>query len=294
MSEVASILGGKSFSFEKVSSIEVELGRLGYVKLWDLNSRDILETLSLDSQHTQPLLFNISSDDTFCIGGWAHEGVIDIWDLTDKEKCRSISIQVELSAVAISLGRNLIAAAAKSNIFIFSAQTLQTLIILDCESDVWGIQFSPDDSQLFGACSGYLISWDIKNIASEPGSRATASHVQFSGYGGQVMRLSGSATWLLSLSDDGDVHAANLTTKSAGGKAQLIGGISATSRACWMDLGLVSDEGTGYAVSHPDTPPATRREGESWVYDLVICMYAAIIPTSGGFTESISREICII
>ncbi|KAG8891146.1 hypothetical protein FRB99_003826, partial [Tulasnella sp. 403] len=81
-----------------------------------------------------------------------------------------------------------------------------------------------------------------------------------------VSAVSGNSTWFLSISDGGEVRAVNLDTDSASGKVQLIGTISGTSIVCRMDLGPVSDEGTGYATSYPGSRYADQDEGD----DLVI------------------------
>ncbi|KAG8908158.1 hypothetical protein FRB99_008701 [Tulasnella sp. 403] len=220
------------------------------VLVWDLATREIRETRTFDRAVLVEL--DISSDDKFCVLG-CENGVIHIWDIDDKESCRSTSLDGELRSLAISPGREVVAVGMRdSGVHLLSTRTFEALVRLDCQW-IWTLRFSPDGDLLFGAGAERLARcWDVSSIKLEtPGDMRQVPGLSFRGHKRIISSVSGNSAWLMSISDGGEVHAVNLATEAARGETQQIGSLPPTSVGHRMDLGPVSAEGSGYAVAHP-------------------------------------------
>ncbi|KAG8908157.1 hypothetical protein FRB99_008700 [Tulasnella sp. 403] len=221
------------------------------VLVWDLTTRKIRQVRAFD-RTSGPKVIDVSSDDTFCVAG-CDNGMIHVWDIDDKEKSRSTSLIAGLRVLAISPGRDVVAVGMlDTGVRILSTRTLETLAKLDCRL-IWTIRFSPDGDLLFGAGDDLLARcWNVASIkegTSEEGEKQI-SCLRFTGHKRSISSVSGNSTWYISISDGGEVHAANLAPDATGGETQHIGNVPPTFIGRRMDLSPVSEEGSGYAVAH--------------------------------------------
>ncbi|KAG8899960.1 hypothetical protein FRB99_006339 [Tulasnella sp. 403] len=159
----------------------------------------------------------------------------------EKISCLALSPATEVMAISVFDLRN----------ELLDTKTGNVIAILQRPEQVWTLRFSPDGQRVYGGCRGGMVCcWEVGGLLPIDGKEPeTIPYREIRGARATVSCVSASSSWVVSISDDGDVRAAKLAsgailTESIG----RVGTIFNTNRA---DLSPISEDGVGLAVSCP-------------------------------------------
>ncbi|KAG8906477.1 hypothetical protein FRB99_006792 [Tulasnella sp. 403] len=186
----------------------------------------------------------------------SYDNTIRMWRPSlERDKGRIVKkTKQHTSCLAISPVANVVAISLyNSQKELLDMNSGNTLAVLNQPQQVWTLRFSPDGQRLYGGCrDGSVCWWDVDNVLQDGGSargEQTITHGEIKVTQETVSCVSVSDSWLVSISDDGDVRAAKLKSGAISpASIGKIGRVYDTNRA---DLSPVSEDGVGFAVSCP-------------------------------------------
>ena len=162
----------------------------GTVKLWDVTTRQIIDTLEGHTDVVNSVSFSPDGG-TLASGSW--DGTVKLWDIATQQNIATLSGHTDgISSVSFSLdGGTLASGSYDKTVKLWNVATRQSIATLEGHTDwVNSVSFSPDGGTLAsGSWDGTVKLWDVttrQNIATLSGHTDGVTSVSFSPDGGTL------------------------------------------------------------------------------------------------------------
>ncbi|KAG8902343.1 hypothetical protein FRB99_004604, partial [Tulasnella sp. 403] len=197
------------------------------VSLYDIETKELQATFQNHSNNVR--VFDISPDDAYIISA-SYDRTIRKWYPARREGNGKIlrSTKQQILSLAISPTAEVVAVSTAGQCNeLLDASTGETKALLERPEDTWTLRFTPDGKRLYGGChDGSVCYWDVGDLLPAEGKhdevRSLPYH-EIKGAQESIISVSASKSWMVSVSDDGDVRA--MKVESLGTSTESIGNV---------------------------------------------------------------------